>query len=322
MSQPLEQYYVPCPFVPGDIVWSYLRYSTDDQSIASQELAVREWCKQHQLNLARVFIDEAKSGKNTAGRDQFLLMIQLLQDSHLSPRPAGVVFWNMARFARDYDDAQFYKASLRRLGYILHSMTDQIPPGRVGRIVESIKDFANAEEAIQRSLEAKRGLWERAKQGFNTGGFPPRGYKRSAPISLGRKKNGEERLAYRWEIDPGWESRVRKAWQMRLAGQNLHAIHRETRIFNAINSYVSMFSNITYAGYRKCGEMLVPNAHDAYVTKEEFDRVQRMRRATPGNPKSPKGDPQHSRRQSSPFLLSGILYCGICGAAMVGDRDQ
>ncbi len=312
----------PSPFPPGSLVWTYLRYSTEDQNLDSQQSFVEAWCADHQLVLGRTFVDEARTGTTTAGRDQFNLMMELLHDPALSPRPLGLVLWNSARFSRDIDDAQYFKSSLRHRKYVLHFLSDNIPAGREGRVIEAVIDYNNAKEAADRSREAQRGLRDRAAQGYNTGGFPPRGYRRSAPISLGRKLNGDERVAYKWEIDPQWETKVREAWSMRLAGAGIWEIHRALGLFGSVGSYTTFFRNRTYAGVRKCGELLVPQAHAAYVTEQEFERVQRQGRLTPGNPRAPDGDPQHSRRARSPFLLSGILFCGLCGAAMVGDYNR
>lgn len=309
---------MPNPFEQGSLVWSYLRYSTDDQNIDSQEHAVRAWCAEHKLVLGRVFRDEARSGKSTAGRREFLTMIDLLSGDDLSPRPVGLVLWNYARFARDIDDAQYFKSKLRRSGYILHSMVDLVPAGDEGRIIEAVIDYSNAKERKDRSREARRGLHDRARQGFNTGGFPPVGYRRSAPVELGRKKNGDMRIAYRWEIDPEIEYKVRRAWRMRLEGRNYQEIHRAVRLYKNFGCYFSMFNNLTYAGYRKCGELQVPDAHPTYVTRKQFDRVQAMRRLTRGNGKAPDGNPDDARRRVGRYLLSGVLFCG-CGAAMIGD---
>ncbi|MGE5264721.1 MAG: zinc ribbon domain-containing protein [Acidobacteriota bacterium] len=45
-----------------------------------------------------------------------------------------------------------------------------------------------------------------------------------------------------------------------------------------------------------------------------------MQRVLPHNGKAPDGDPSHYRRQQSPFLLSGLFYCGLCGYVMSGQR--
>ena len=69
---------------------------------------------------------------------------------------------------------------------------------------------------------------------------------------------------------------------------------------------------------RKCGELRAENAHEAYVTREEFERVQRLveGRNRPGNPFSPA-----RRRADKPFLLSGLLPCGYCNSTLVGGNN-
>ncbi len=310
-------------FPQGSLVFAYLRHSPgDNQTITSQDAAVRTWCSENGVELGRVFKDEAKSGTTTVGRDEFFRLIDLLHDSQIKPRPSGVVLWSFSRFARDFDDAEYYKSDLRRLGYIVYSITDQVPDGDIGRVFEAFIHWKDAERSREISRDAQRGLQWLAKLGYSIGGFPPRGYRKSAPIEVGRKKNGEPRQAYKWEIDTKSESRVRKAWQLKLQGRLNWEIHRATRIFDSINSYTTFFSNLTYAGFRKCGSLLIPNAHPAYISKEQFDRVQANKQPAPAN--RPRGsDPNHPRRRTSdnPLLLSGILFCGYCGAAMVGNKN-
>jgi hypothetical protein len=72
-----------------------------------------------------------------------------------------------------YDDAEFYKADLRRRGYVIHSLTDQIPDGPFGRVIESITPWKDEERLREISKDAQRGLQWLAQQGFSVGGFPP-----------------------------------------------------------------------------------------------------------------------------------------------------
>jgi site-specific DNA recombinase len=308
------------PFPAGSIVYPYLRHSPgDNQNIDSQEAAVRDWCVRHQLVVPRVFKDEARSGASTAGRDDFLLLIDTLRDTKLKPKPAGVLLWSFSRMARDYDDAEFYKADLRRRGYIIHSLTDQIPDGPFGRVIESITHWKDEERLREISKDAQRGLQWLAQQGYSVGGFPPFGYKKSAPIQVGHKKNGEPRLAHKWEIDTECEDRVRKAWEMKIRGELNWTIHHETRVYRSINCYTTFFSNVTYAGYRKCAELIVPNAHPAYVSKADFDKIQERREPmVAGRPKGSRAGHPRRRSPTNPYLLTGVLFCGYCGAAMNG----
>src|SRR5712691_5535390 len=80
--------------------------------------------------------------------------------------PSPVVLWSFSRFARDYDDAEFYKADLRRRGYVIHSLTDQIPDGPFGRVIESITHWKDEERLREISKDARRGLQWLAQQGY------------------------------------------------------------------------------------------------------------------------------------------------------------
>ena len=71
-----------CPLSPGSLVWAYLRVSGDEQAdrgvpIASQRAAHQRYADENGLVITRWFIDEAKPGGSTAGRDDFNDMIYL-----------------------------------------------------------------------------------------------------------------------------------------------------------------------------------------------------------------------------------------------------
>ncbi len=313
-----------CPFPPGTPLVAYLRHSPGDrQTIESQESHVREWLAAHHLPLVRVFIDKALSGTSTAGRDEFLLMVDLLREHRLQPSPQGVVLWSFSRFAREVKDAEYYKWTLRHEGYAVYSMTDQIPEGDLAPIFESFVHWKDAERSKEISRDAARGLRWLAEQGYSTGGFPPIGYRRSAPVEVGRRKNGEARLAYKWEIDPETEGRVKLAWQMKLAGASQGDIHRATSLCAGVRGYADFFANETYAGVRKCRDLRVPNAHPAYVTKEEFERVQALRQPVlrKGQVLTDSASHPARRKAGTGLLLTGILKCGYCGWSMVGNGN-
>lgn len=309
-----------CPFPAGTVLWAYLRYSSDDQNIASQESFVLGWCVHHRVLLGAIFKDEAKSGTSTAGRDEFLRMIALLEKDP-APRPVGVVCWDLKRWARNFDDSQYFKSHLRRLGYVLYSIQDQIPDTREGRLLEAVHDWSNEQEALKRREDTKRGLHDLAARGFITGGFPPIGYRRSAPVSLGRKKSGAERLAYRLEIDPETEKRVRLAWQMKLAGRSHWEIHAATHVTASVAGLGCFFKSVTYAGAIKCGTTVNWDAHAGYVSRADWERVQVERKSVALRNVSARENAMRERR-GNPFLLSGLLRCGECGWLMVGTSNQ
>ncbi len=116
------------PFPSGSQVAAYLRDSGgDDQelSIEQQETSLVDWVQNNGYILTQTFKDTA-SGSSTTGRTEFQEMIHHFRNG---ASEAGIVVWKFNRFARSLDDAQFYRADLRRRGYEVHSLNDNLPPG-------------------------------------------------------------------------------------------------------------------------------------------------------------------------------------------------
>ena len=159
------------PFFPGTRLAAYLRDSggnEQDLSIERQRNEISAWAAQYGLVISGWYEDAARSGTTTAGRDRFLEMVNTIQ-----PPTAGVVIWEFARLARQYDDITFHIADLRRRGFAVHSIVDNIPNTLEGRLFESFlasyfaEGFTNscvyAQSTAQPKLEAADrgyGIWQ------------------------------------------------------------------------------------------------------------------------------------------------------------------
>jgi len=301
---------------PSSIVWLYLRFSSENQSIESQENALRAWCVEHHIYIAQTFRDEARTGATTAGRSGFTKLYDAVTARN-AVKPRAVLIWSWSRFAREVADAEFYKWGIRREGVHVWSVTDNVPEGEFAPIVESLTHYQDAKFLERLKTDTTRGLHDLAAQGYSSGGFPPVGYKRGAPIVIGKKKNGETRYAHKWEIDADTAPRVKLAWDMRLAGKSFWEIHRATKLMSNARGYTDFFRRVTYAGAVKCGNTVTWDAHPAYVTRAEWESVQAKNRTRKAQMCAGELHPMR-RRQDSPYVLSGILKCGYCGWSMVG----
>ena len=312
-----------CPLTPGSRVWAYTRDSGgDEQSVGDQNRAVMAYCTEAGLILERLFCDEARAGGSITGRDQFQELMRLARVLPEEQLPHGLVVWSFSRFSRDIDDAQFYKASLRRRGVAIIPISDDIPSGNHGRLVEAVMDWQNAQFLETLSHDVKRGLHDIVRQGYAPGGFPPVGYK-AEHIQIGTKRNGEPRIVARWIPDPDKAEIVRQAWELRAQGASYGTVHDATHLLSSQKSYSGFFRNRTYLGIRKCGELNIPDAHEALITQELWDAVQ----ATLKSGNVSRGDRwpddrPHPRRRRSSYLLSGLARCAYCGAAMIGSRSN
>ena len=316
-----NQYSSPPPGLPaGARVWAYLRDSggpSQEQSVDQQEREVVAYCQRHNLVLVQTFRDVARSGGSVIGRDQFMSMIDLSDD--LTARPRAILIWNFARFSRDYNDFVYYKATLNKRRILVHSLTDQIPADEfAGRVVEMFISLANEEKRHQTSKDVKRGLKALVSMGYAPG-VPPRGYV-AVKVTIGEKRDGMPRVVSKWEPDPLLSEYVKIAWQLRAQGKSYQEITKAThgKLYTGPNSWHSFFRNKAYLGIGKSGDLEVPDHHEALITWDLWDAVQKLSESHPLH--KSKGSLHHPRRVGNPTIFSGFTYCIECGAMMTHSR--
>jgi len=307
----------PSTLPPGSTVWAYLRDSggpTQDRSVEQQRDEIIRYCQKYGLVLLRPpFEDVHKTGTTTKNRNEFDYMMSLSASKPL--RPDGLIIWNHARFSRGGPyDAQLYKSTLRSRGIIIHSLTDRIPEGDFGPIIETFIHIANKQKKDEAAMGAWRGLRHIVKQGA-VPGVPPLGFKR-IPLTI-TSAEGIERKAHRWQPDPAYKHRINKAFKLKAAHQSLAQIHAATQLYSSINSYVGMFTNPIYIGILHYGELIVENYCAPTVPRKLWDAVQEITSAAAEH-KHMHSSTKHPRRIKSVYLLSGILRCARCGGMLNG----
>jgi DNA invertase Pin-like site-specific DNA recombinase len=293
---------------PGSRMLVYIRFSGEDQDAASQEAAVRRWATETMgwvVYPGEWFKDEARSGSSTERREQFHALIRLAEHLADDPdKPAGVAVWRFNRFARNLLDAQFYKAHLRRMGYALVSMGDDVPGGDMAPLIEAFLDWKAERDLADMSGDIRRAFAELRAQGYRPGGFPPRGLKVERQV-IGQRKSGQPKFGLRWVPDPALAPLVAQAFAMRADGAGYAAIlcGPLRGIYKSTSCLATFFAN---SNYQTAG----------VVSPELFEQVQAVqerhrRKAGETNPKS----------KGSRYLLTGLLECH-CGAAMIGEAQQ
>jgi len=300
---------------PGSVVDAYVRDSGGPRQDASTDQQINElraYCATYGLALRKIYADVAKSGKTTTGRDEFNNLI----DSTIKPesRPAGLLLWNYSRFARELDDSTYYKSLLRKRAIVIHSLTDNIPEGQYGRVVEIIIDIANEEKRRQTSSDAKRGLRDLVEKFGCVPGVPPLGFIRK-PVSLAAHRDGSAHIAHRWAPDPDLLPRIKSAFEMRAQGFTLREIHHQLHLYGALNSYKTFFANKIYIGILEFGDLTIENYCEPFVDLVTWRAVQDRIRSYA----AARSTSQHPRRQGSPYIFSGMVYCGKCGSSMAGN---
>lgn len=141
----------------------YARYSSHaqrEESIEQQVEVCRSWCAAHGYDVAATYADEARSGRSTEGRDQFLRMVE-------DARAGGwsvVVVYKLDRFARDRYDAAIYRRRLRDSGVEVRSAMENIPDGPEGRLLEAVVEGVAEWYSADLSQKTLRGMRSNAER--------------------------------------------------------------------------------------------------------------------------------------------------------------
>lgn len=300
----------------------YARVSSEKQaekdlSIASQLKALRKYAAEGGHSVVREFVDEAESAR-TANRPAFQEMIAWAKQK---PKPFDVILvWKLSRFARNREDSIIYKSLLRKRDIQVISINEKFDDSPAGTLLEGLIEVIDEFYSANLGQDTKRGLKENASRGYYNGGPPPIGYKiEKVRVNTAMKNT----LVPDEEFSPV----VKRIFDMALSGQGakevVNILSREGIQANSgrpwtKNHILYILRNEVYNGTLVFGKSernqdLVRKEHNhpAIVSKHDFDRVQSL--LTERSPNNCK-----PRTLSSPYLLSGLLYCGKCGNAMQG----
>jgi DNA invertase Pin-like site-specific DNA recombinase len=324
----------PGGFSRGDRVVGYFRDSggkDQDRSVEEQKAEWLKGCNERGLIAARQFEDVARTARTTRNRREFLEMIEYFETGQATDEGVkGLFLWSYNRFARDEVDAQYFISAIRRAGYQVQSLTDQVPEGDFGRIMEAFIFFKDAQFSRDLSKHVQRGqahllanyrsdgelyeLPDGDRVQLTGGGFPPIGYERHQ-VQTGQNRRGTPRFNSYWKKTSNADlaRRVRLAWQMGLDGYSYQEIENQCRLRLNKASYNDFFATETYMGIYNYGAFRREDAFEPYVTREEFERVQEMTR------KRKYGQPPR-KPGAYRYLLSGMLSCVECGRSWKAEK--
>lgn len=309
------------PFNLGDPVAGYFRDSGGDEQDLSVERQVsefRRWLGENGLHEGALFKDAARPGSSTVGRAGFQSMLRHFRSGQAEEK--GLVVWRSNRFGRNTNESQFYKADIRRRGYIIHSLTDQIPQDRYGQLIEYLLDWKDQEFLETLSEDVASGLRLIVETYGAVPGTPPRGFLRQ-PVEVGQRRDGRPHILHRWAPDETMTPLVQRAYQMLLDGAPLATIQTVTGLYSSLNSWTTFFRNPLYKGVLHYKDLVIENYCAPVVDPATWERAQRILDARAGRRRmsnSEKVPSLHPRRVASPWLLSGLARCAQCDAPLNG----
>ncbi len=282
----------------------YARYSSDNQREESIEGQIREcmdFANQMGVTVIENYIDRALTATSD-NRPDFQRMIR---DSNKHCFDM-IIVWKLDRFSRDRYDSAHYKHILKKNGVRVVSAKENISAGPEGIILESMLEGMAEYYSAELSVKVKRGLKENALKGKVNGGQVPYGY----------YIDEEQKLS----IDTTLAPIVQEAFTMYADGKMIKDI---VKYFNekgivtrngkpmSYNIIQYMLSNRKYIGEYKYNDIVIPDGVPAIIDTDLFERVQRRLAKNKHAPARHKAEDD--------YLLTTKLFCGKCGAYMVGE---
>lgn len=303
---------------------AYIRVSTDDQvelSPDSQLEQIQEYAKRNNIIVPEeyIFIEGEKkkglSGRKAANRPKFQQMIALAKEK---PKPFDcILLWKFSRFARNIDEATYYKSILRnKCGIDVISISEPIMEGMYGRLIEMIIEWSDEFYSFNLATEVKRGMSAKAKVGEFCS-YAPIGYKMV-----------DKKLV----IDEETAPLVKQIYQEYASGGKVRQMAISltergvrTRFGNPIdNRFINyIVSNPTYKGYiafstdgkRKRGEIIdtekviyQKGIHEPIIDDELWQKCY-------DRYLSEKSKQRRETRKNE-YALRTLLKCSNCGATL------
>ena len=308
----------------------YARFSSEMQrteSIDSQLRLCREYAERKGYRVIAIFKDEAKTGTSDQ-RDGFQSMATQLMDGQLV---ADVVLaWKFDRLWRDDAAPGYWKYQLRQVGVRIESVAlnlDRSNPWSI--FMEGIDHAQAAVYSVNLAIETTRGQTQNATQARSAGGRPVLGYRLNEKFEY----IIDERAAPAVQLIFAWYA-AGKGYKAIIAELNARG-HRTTRgrAFGN-NSIHELLHNEKYIGIyeyrawrrenaakRSTGHMYeaeeqvirIDGGVPAIVDRATWDAVQARLYA---NRKKRVG---RKFGGTAVYLLSGRIYCGLCGSSLGGD---
>ena len=279
----------------------YIRVSTLEQaqegySIGEQKERLIAYCKAHDWVIADIYVDGGYSGANL-NRPGIQKLMSEAQNFDV------VLVYKLDRLSRSQRDTLYLIEEVflpNKVDFVSmqESFDTSSPFGKA--MIGLLAVFAQLERE-QIKERTYMGRVARAKKGLHHGGG-------SIPIGYDYKDG-------KLVINPYEAEQIRKIYELYLSGKSLIDVLRYMQKANYVSKYGrykswttlrSILRNATYTGQLHFGEVVVENVYEAVIDKETFQAVQKLL--------VERARPEGVTPFKSSHLLTGLIFCGRCGA--------
>lgn len=280
----------------------YARYSSHNQREASIEQQIdecTEFAKRNNLFIAETYADKAVSGK-TDRRREYQRMMRDAEKGYFKV----VIAYKSNRMGRNMLQALQNEEKLCKFGVRVLYAKEEFGDNAAGRF--ALRTMMNVNQFYSENLaeDIMRGLLDNAAQCKVTGSLP-----------LGYRSDENKCYA----IDENQAVIVREIYDRFLAGWSFADMANDlnqrgitTKQGGQWNkgSFHRILTNERYTGVYIYRNIRTENGIPAIIARDTWLAVQHRLKT--------KKNPIGAQRHSGDYLLTGKLFCGLCGTPMVG----
>lgn len=314
----------------------YIRVSSERQvkgySLDGQKRYLTECAERRGIKVLAIYVEEGRSGKSIDGRTAFQSMLSDISTGAV--KPDYVLVYKLSRFGRNARDILNSLEYIMKYNVHLMCVEDGLDSSTaMGKMMITILGAVAELERENIIAQSLLGREEKAKTGGWNGGFAPYGYKldkgklivdenKREAVSIIFKMFLEgksyasivkylNRNGYKREKAPNNPNHKFTSWDTRqikmildspiYTGRMSWGRRRTEKVEGTENEYKLV----------KQDDYIVSEfiTHEAYITDEEFEKIQELRALT-------KKRGNQNIGQQNAHLLSGIARCPQCGSAM------
>jgi DNA invertase Pin-like site-specific DNA recombinase len=292
-------------------------YSPDSQLKKIREYAAREG---YQIPDEYVFYDDGISGKSVKKRDDFNRMIAIAKEK---THPFDIIYvWKFSRFCRNQEESMVYKNLLKKKGVSVVSVSEPIPEGHFGSLLERVIEWMDEFYLVNLGAEVMRGMTEKASRG-EPNCPPPFGYimkdKRYYPDEESGAADVIREIFQRYADGDGMRQIVTSFHDRGIKTKN-GAVIDNRRIEYILHNpcYIGKIrftpdgtKAVSKRQYDNENIMVVDGLHEPIISMELWDKVQkRLETVRKTYPKFSK------REQPVEYMVKGLVKCSACGASL------
>lgn len=278
----------------------YARFSSHnqtEQSIEGQLRVCYEYAEREGYNVVGEYIDRALTGRSD-DRPDFQRMISDAKKKAFQ----FVIVYKLDRFTRNRYDSAVYKHKLKQCGVKVLSAMENIGDNPESIILEAVLEASAEYYSVDLSQKIKRGRRDSAAKGKFVGGGLPFGYKSiDGKVVIDEIKGPYWKRALEQYADgiPKKDiiAEINSAGFRNRNGKPYGSTAFQKGFLSEINMGVLKHGDIPIP----CPAIISPETHEKIIERSKLNK-----RKGGGN------------KAVVNYLLSGKIFCGNCGAAMLG----